>query len=114
MNDRKQFTVIIHKASLFIKLHPRIFFFFYIRCIERWIYLKALIVEAILVGSSLYEIRVNLICRIENIADVSLITLGGYLNDRDEAYLSGSGYGRKMISKNVGEIRAKNQKKIYR
>lgn len=68
-----------------------------------------MIVEAILVGSSLYEIRVNLICRIENIADVSLITLGGYLNDRDEAYLSG--YGRKMISKNVGEIRAKNQKK---
>lgn len=63
VNDRKQFTVIIHKAS-----SSYLFFFFYsLFFIECWVYLKALIAEAILVGSSLYdEIRVNLICWIEN------------------------------------------------
>lgn len=95
MNDRKQFTVIIHKASLFIKLHPRIFFFsffFFIRCIECWVYLKALIAEAILVLKfSLYdEIRVNLTCRKYNRC-VSLISI----YNRDEAYLSDSGNRKK-------------------
>lgn len=83
VNDRKQFTVIIHKAS-----SSYLFFFFYslyrmlglFKSVDRWSNF-----------SWKFSVWRDTIWYVESKICASLIILEGYLNDRDEAYLSGSG-----------------------